>query len=67
MTIIIGSDNGLAPFAPTHYPNQCKFIVNSTIVNKIQQNVHLNVYNSRKCIWKRQMQNGGHFVQVLIC
>ena len=39
---IIGSDNGLS--APSHYLNQCRYIVNSNLSNKLQWNLKHNSY-----------------------
>ena len=41
---IIGSDNGLSP--PSHYLNQCWDIVNLTLKNKLQWNIHWHSYIS---------------------
>ena len=39
---IIGSDNGVAWTAPSHYLNQCWIIVNWTLRNKLQWNLNRN-------------------------
>ena len=40
--IIIGSDNGLSPAAPSHYLSQCWEIVSRTFRNKLQWNFNRN-------------------------
>ena len=61
---IIASDNGLTPGL-----NQCRNIVNGTLGNKLQWNLHRNSYISiqENVFWKYCLKNGGHCVSVYIC
>ena len=49
----------------SHYLNQCWFVLNWTVRNKIQWNT-LQTFHSRIWISKR-LQNGDHFVYVSMC
>ena len=54
---------------PSHYQNQCWLIVNWTFGNKLRWNSNWkfnHLLHSRKCIWKCCLQNGGHFVSMLM-
>ena len=42
--------------APSHYLNQCCFIINLTIKNKLRRNSTQNT-SIRKCLWKCCLQN----------
>ena len=55
--------------APSHYLNQCWNIVNWTLRNRLIWKLNRNWYilNSRKCIWKCRLENGGHFVSASMC
>ena len=63
---IIGSDNGLAPVRRRAiiWTNAGK-IVNWNFGNKLHWK--LIQCHSRKCIWKRCLENGGHFVSASMC
>ena len=55
----IGSANGWS--VPSHYLNQCWNTVNSNFRNKLQWNLFMH-FQSRKCIWKCRLRNGGNSV-----
>ena len=60
--------NGLVWSAPCHYPNQCWWIVNWTIGKKSMRfQRKFEAFNSRKCIRKCRLRNGGQFVSVAMC
>ena len=52
-----------------HYLNQCWFVVNWHIGNKLQWNPNRNskIFFTKKCIWKCLKESGSHFVAASIC
>ena len=54
---IIGSNNGLSP---SHYLNQCWYIVYWTLRNEILIKIHTFSFTKMHLKWR--LQNGGHFV-----
>ena len=59
----IGSDNGLSPGQHQAIigPNGGLLLIlhQGTIFNEILIEIHM--FSSKKCIWKRRLENGGHF------
>ena len=51
--------------APSHYMNNCWHVVNMIFGNKFQWNLNGNfTFSFKKCIWKCQIENDGHFVSL---
>ena len=59
---LISSDRGLFPVVPSHHLNQCKFIVNWALRNKVKCQSKYNNFHVKKWVWKCHLQNGSHFV-----
>ena len=62
---ITGSDNGLSP--ERHQANVCTnagILLIGTLETNFSEILH---FNSRKCIWKHCLRNGGHFVSASMC
>ena len=63
---IVRSDNGLSPGRrqAIAWTNAGMLLVESLEQTSVKSYSEFTHFNSRKCIWKRRLENGGHFVSV---